>query len=60
MLQSAYAEIHVSPVLWPDFNEEAFQVALDDFNSRERRYGNVPHQLQESPVPIDPSRSTNT
>src|SRR5262249_44776709 len=33
--QLAYAEIHLTEILWPDFGEEALLVALDDFQRRE-------------------------
>jgi undecaprenyl diphosphate synthase len=46
LLQSAYAEIYLSDVLWPDFDEAAFKAALDDYASRERRYGKTTEQLQ--------------
>ncbi|MFY9526530.1 MAG: isoprenyl transferase [Limnochordia bacterium] len=39
--QSAYSELYVTDVLWPDFNEEHFASALDDFGQRERRFGRV-------------------
>jgi len=39
--QIAYAEIHVTPVLWPDFRCRHFLEALADFQRRERRYGGV-------------------
>lgn len=39
--QISYAEIHVTPTLWPDFTETDFQKALDDFAARERRFGRV-------------------
>ena len=39
--QLAYAEIHVTDVLWPDFNEEALTKALLDYQSRRRRFGGV-------------------
>ena len=39
--QLAYAEIHVTDVLWPDFNEESLLKALSDYQSRERRFGGV-------------------
>jgi undecaprenyl diphosphate synthase len=39
--QIAYAEIHVTPVLWPDFRACHFLEALADFQKRERRYGGV-------------------
>lgn len=37
--QASYAELYVTPVLWPDFGEADFQAALNSFASRERRYG---------------------
>jgi undecaprenyl diphosphate synthase len=39
--QIAYAEIHVTPVLWPDFRARHFFEAIADFQKRERRYGGV-------------------
>lgn len=52
LLQAAYAEIHVSPVLWPDFNHKSFAAAIDDFASRERRFGRTGEQLQPSPSTV--------
>ncbi|MEO0509600.1 MAG: isoprenyl transferase [Verrucomicrobiota bacterium] len=45
MLQSAYAEIYISDVLWPDFSHKEFQAALDNYANRERRYGKTTEQL---------------
>ncbi len=39
--QGAYAELIFLPVLWPDFGDEQFEAALNEFASRERRYGGV-------------------
>ncbi len=39
--QIAYAEIHVTKVLWPDFRKHHLFEAIIDFQSRERRYGGV-------------------
>jgi undecaprenyl diphosphate synthase len=39
--QISYAEIHVTPVLWPDFGKEQFAAALADFARRERRFGGL-------------------
>jgi len=39
--QLAYAEIHVTDVLWPDFNEDSLTHALSDYQSRRRRFGGV-------------------
>ncbi len=39
--QLAYTEIYVTPTLWPDFDGNHLLMALEDFQKRERRYGNV-------------------
>ena len=39
--QLAYAEIHVTDVLWPDFNADSLSNALFDYQSRKRRFGVV-------------------
>lgn len=37
--QLAYSELYFSPLLWPDFDAEAFDAALQDFAGRQRRFG---------------------
>ena len=39
--QISYAEIHVTPVLWPDFGRKEFAAALEDFAKRDRRFGGI-------------------
>jgi undecaprenyl diphosphate synthase len=39
--QIAYAEIYVTPTLWPDFSAGEFIRILKDYQGRERRYGQV-------------------
>lgn len=39
--QASYAELYVTPVLWPDFDKADFEAALASFGKRERRYGGV-------------------
>lgn len=39
--QSAYAELYFADTLWPDFDKEEFILAIQDFQSRERRFGNI-------------------
>ena len=39
--QSAYAELVVMDVLWPDFKEKDLERALDEYSSRNRRFGGV-------------------
>ena len=46
--QLAYAEIHLTETLWPDFGEEALLVALDDFQKRERRFGKTSAQIRRA------------
>jgi undecaprenyl diphosphate synthase len=37
--QLAYTEFYFSEALWPDFDEAALTRAIEDFQSRERRFG---------------------
>lgn len=39
--QSAYSEFVFLPLLWPDFDREAFVGALAEFSARERRFGGI-------------------
>lgn len=39
--QSAYSELYISDVLWPDFDKATLIAAIDDFNRRDRRFGKV-------------------
>ena len=43
--QSIYSEYHFSPVDWPDFDEGALEVAIQDFSQRKRRFGRVAADL---------------
>lgn len=43
--QSAYAELYFTDVLWPDFNQEEFNKAIEWYQLRERRYGKISEQL---------------
>ncbi|MBV1870964.1 MAG: di-trans,poly-cis-decaprenylcistransferase [Gammaproteobacteria bacterium] len=37
--QSAYSELYFSDALWPDYDRAEFDVALESYRSRQRRYG---------------------
>lgn len=37
--QSAYTEFYVTNTLWPDFGPEDFELAIEEFKRRNRRYG---------------------
>jgi len=39
--QLAYTELHISPVLWPDFGRDELFRAILDYQSRDRRFGRV-------------------
>jgi len=39
--QIAYAEIWVTPTLWPDFSPRELYLAVADYQGRERRFGGV-------------------
>jgi undecaprenyl diphosphate synthase len=46
--QAAYAELYFVDKHWPDFTTKDFAVAIDNFRSRERRFGKTADQLQPS------------
>jgi undecaprenyl diphosphate synthase len=39
--QLAYTELHITPVLWPDFDREHLYEAILDYQRRDRRFGRV-------------------
>lgn len=43
--QAAYAELHFTETLWPDFRKEHLYTAILDFQNRERRLGMTSEQL---------------
>lgn len=43
--QIAYAELYFTDTLWPDFKEKAFMQAVEDFSSRQRRFGLTGEQV---------------
>ena len=46
--QLAYAELHFTSVLWPDFRMSHFFDAIRDFQNRERRFGALPQPTKTS------------
>lgn len=44
--QIAYAEIHVTPILWPDFRKRHFYEALIAYQGRQRRFGGLGEEEQ--------------
>lgn len=45
--QLAYTELYFTDTLWPDFNEDAFNLAIQSYQKRERRFGRTSEQLSE-------------
>lgn len=43
--QCAYSELYFCDTYWPDFDEAAFQLALADYQARERRFGKTSEQV---------------
>ena len=43
--QMAYAELYFTDVLWPDFNVEHLNTAIQDYSSRQRRFGKTSEQV---------------
>ena len=39
--QLAYSELYFTNVLWPDFDSQQLDIALDEFSKRNRRYGDT-------------------
>lgn len=59
--QGAYAELLISPVLWPDFSGRDLALAVADYQGRERRFGALPGQPAidgpaEAASALDPDR----
>ena len=46
--QIAYSEIYVTDNFWPEFREKELLDAVVDFQDRERRFGHISEQLNET------------
>ena len=56
--QAAYAELHFTCKLWPEFDEAALDEAIAVFRTRERRFGQTSGQLAgESEAPDQPMKA---
>ncbi len=47
LYQLAYAELHFTNTLWPDFRKENLYSAILDFQGRERRFGKTGEQIKD-------------
>ena len=41
LFEAAYAELHFSDRLWPDFTADDLQLAVDEYHHRHRRFGTI-------------------
>jgi len=46
--QLAYTELHFTDCLWPDFDRTQFDVALESFARRQRRFGMTGEQVEQA------------
>jgi len=46
--QLAYAELYFTDTLWPDFDAQALDAAIESYCKRERRFGRTSEQVQEA------------
>ena len=45
--QLAYTEFYFTDVLWPDFTKEELRKAIEQYNSRDRRFGNTGEEQKD-------------
>ena len=48
LMQGAYAEIYFTDLCWPEFHAVDFREAIQDYQGRERRYGQTGEQVQSN------------
>jgi undecaprenyl diphosphate synthase len=48
--ESAYAELYFTPTPWPDFGRDHLADAVAEFATRQRRFGGVPRDTQQTAV----------
>ncbi|MBW9258499.1 MAG: undecaprenyl diphosphate synthase family protein, partial [Candidatus Thiodiazotropha sp. (ex. Lucinisca nassula)] len=44
--QCAYTELYFTDLLWPDFDDQALEAAIQDYSGRQRRFGRTGEQVQ--------------
>ena len=48
--QLAYTEFFFTDLLWPDFDQNIMQTAIDSFKSRQRRFGHTSEQIVDKRI----------
>ena len=57
--ESAYAELFFTGCMWPDFSASDLETTVEEFRSRERRFGAVPPQASHRPSTVAGDRRPN-
>jgi undecaprenyl diphosphate synthase len=48
LFEAAYAELHFTDCLWPDFTADDLHAALNEFRRRDRRFGSIRTETQQA------------
>ncbi len=54
--QTAYSELYFTPTLWPDFGAADLALAINDFQSRQRRFGKTGAQVDATDAIEQPAQ----
>jgi len=46
--ETAYTELYFTETLWPDFDAKQFDIAIDWFSKRQRRFGKTSEQIERT------------
>ncbi|MDB9752074.1 polyprenyl diphosphate synthase [Gammaproteobacteria bacterium] len=46
--ETAYTELYFTETLWPDFDAKQFDIAIDWFSKRQRRFGKTSEQIEKT------------
>jgi undecaprenyl diphosphate synthase len=57
--QLAYTELFFTDLFWPDFDAGALDLAIESYQTRERRFGRTSAQVEERVVPRDAADSVS-
>ena len=54
LFESAYAELHFLPIMWPEFSPQTLMDAVAVFGDKERRFGRTSKQVEERGGYLEP------
>ena len=57
--QAAYSELYFTGTLWPDFREASLSLALQEFATRQRRFGNISETKSSNVIPLKSKTEAN-